>query len=172
MVSREELEELFNYKDGKIYGRWVDWRRKASNTRVFEKELGTPNGAGHLTVSFKDKRGVRHRELVHRVVFMMHYGWLPNYIDHINRDGCDNRLENIRPACKSLNSQNRGAQANTKYGLRGIYKDKLGGYCVFIGIDNRRVHIGRTECIGKAWRMRLDAERTYWPNARPDEEFT
>lgn len=169
MVPREELEELFRYENGKLYGKIVPWRRKASNTRVFNRELGSKNGADSLALSFKDKRGTKHRELVHRVIFMMHHGWLPDLIDHINRDGLDNRIENLRPACKSLNSQNRGSQKNTKHGMRGIYKDKLGGYCVYIGLDSERVNLGRTNCIGKAWRMRRDGESKHWPDAKPNE---
>ena len=164
MVPREELEELFDYEEGKIYGKWVEWRRKSSNSRVYQRELGSVNSSGHLVVAFRDKRGKRHSELVHRIVYMMHYGHVPSMLDHIDRDPKNNSIENLRPADKSLNSQNRGAQKNTKHGLRGIYKDKLGGYCVYIGIDNKRHNIGRTTCLGQAWRMRKDAEAKYWPD--------
>jgi hypothetical protein len=170
MVSREELIELFDYENGKLIGKHVPWRRKAANTRTCGRVLGSViSKSGHLSIRFQDKRGNKHAELVHRVIFMMHHGWLPEMLDHINRDPSDNRIENLRPACKSLNSQNRGPSSVTKHGMRGIYKDKLGGYCVYIGLGGKRIILGRTICIGKAWEMRKDAERRYWPNATGNE---
>ena len=164
MVPRAELEELFEYRDGTLYGKEVGWRRKASNSRVMGRPLGSPMGSGHLILKFKDKRGKKHSFLVHRVVYMMHHGCLPEMLDHINRDPADNRIDNLRPATKSLNSQNRGAQSNTKWGVRGIYQDKYGGYNVHIQISGKRKSLGRTMCLGKAWRMRKDAEAKYWPD--------
>ena len=172
MVPRAELEELFEYRDGTLYGKHVSWRRKASNSLVVGKALGSPMLAGHLSISFKDKRGKRHSALVHRVIYMMHHGELPEMLDHINQDPADNRIENLRPATKSLNSQNRGAQSNTKWGMRGIHKDKYGGYYAYIAIDGKRKHLGRTVCLGKAWEMRKDGENRYWPDVGPNEGTT
>ena len=169
MVPRAELEELFEYRDGTLYGKSVGLRRKESNSRVADKPLGSPIGSGHLTLNFKDKHGKKHRCLAHRVIYMMHHGCLPEMLDHINRDPADNRIENLRPATKSLNSQNRGAQSNTKWGMRGIYRDKSGGYNVHIKVDGKRDSLGRTMCLGKAWSMRKDGENRYWPDAGPNE---
>ena len=171
MVSAEELNELFEYRDGFLYGKYVPWRRKESNTRVVGKVLGlSKNGtSGHTTINFRDKRGEKHHELTHRVIFMMHHGWVPKCLDHLDRDPTNNRIENLRPACKSLNSQNRGSQVNTKWGMRGIYRDKHDKYQVYIGINYKRFMVGYTSCIAEAWRLRVNAEIEYWPNARPNE---
>ena len=169
MVPKTELNELFEYRDGTLYGKVVAWRRKASNSRVCGKPIGTKTPDGHLLLSFTDKRGKKHRELVHRIVYMMHYGELPEMLDHIDMDPANNNIGNLRPATKSLNSQNRGPQTNTKWGMRGIYKDKWGGYCVHIKLNDKRYNLGYTKCIGKAWRVRKDGEARYWPNARANE---
>ena len=57
MVSIEELEELFEIRDGHLYGKHVSWRRKESNTRVAGKRLGTLTPDGYRTVGFKTKDG-------------------------------------------------------------------------------------------------------------------
>src|SRR5690606_10757375 len=45
-------------------------------------------------------------------------------IDHINRDGCDNRRENLRIATARENSLNRGLFKNNTSGYRGVYLDR------------------------------------------------
>jgi len=169
MVSREELEELFEYRDGTLYGKEVSWRRKASNSRCAGRPLGTQMSSGHLHLKFQDRGGNKHKFLVHRLIYLMHHGALPEMLDHIDRDPRNNRIENLRPASKSLNSQNRGAQSNSKWGMRGIYKDSLGGYVVHIKLDGVRHSLGRTKCLGEAWRMRKDGESRYWPDVGTDE---
>ena len=170
MVSKQELNELFHYENGKLYGKSVTWRRKASNSRVEGKQLGTKMSDGHLQINFTDKYGNKHRELVHRIIFGMFNDVIPEFLDHINRDPSDNRLSNLRPACKSLNSQNRGPQVNTKWGMRGIYKNPDNGrYYVHIKINGKRHSLGGTDCLEEARRLRRDGEARYWPDARPNE---
>ena len=57
MVSKEELLELFEYKDGKVFGKPVSWRSKESNNRVCGKALGTSVKGGYKTINFKTKTG-------------------------------------------------------------------------------------------------------------------
>jgi len=64
---------------------------------------------------------------VHRLVGI-HY--IPNpenkrYIDHINRDTSDNRLENLRWATPSENEKNKGMNKNNKTGHKNISYDKF-----------------------------------------------
>jgi len=164
VVQAEELRELFDYTlDGKLLGKSVSWRRKASNSRVLGKPLGTPIKSGHLIVSFTDKRGVKHKELVHRVIYMMHHEKLPEMLDHINRNPADNRIENLRPATKTLNSQNRGVQSNSKHGHRGVYQHpKTKTYGVYIKTSDKRVWLGSYSSLEDAIRVRKYAEGLYW----------
>lgn len=45
---------------------------------------------------------------LHQFVFQLEYGYLPELIDHIDRNPLNNRIENLRPANKSLNARNNG----------------------------------------------------------------
>ena len=56
----------------------------------------------------------------HRAAWAIHYGVDPYgaLIDHINNDGTDNRIANLRLATFSQNGQNQKAQSNSK--LKGV----------------------------------------------------
>jgi hypothetical protein len=174
MVQAEELKELFDYtSSGMLVGKVVPWRRKESNSRVAGKVLGCPIKSGHLIVSFVDKRGVKHKELAHRVIYMMHHGELPDMLDHINRNPIDNRIENLRPATKALNSMNRGVQSNSKHGHRGIYQHPLTkSYGAYIKTSGKRVWLGSFTLLSDAIAARKHAEEIYWVDTRTDEKTT
>ena len=60
--------------------------------------------------------GKTHCVSMHRLLT----GLLSSEIDHINRNGLDNRLDNLRHATKKQNSYNR--KRKNKFGLRGVFK--------------------------------------------------
>jgi hypothetical protein len=49
-----------------------------------------------------------------RLVFLYRYGYLPKFIDHINRDTTDDRPENLRGATLSLNAASRTRRRDKK----------------------------------------------------------
>lgn len=58
--------------------------------------------------------GKGYRFLVHRLFFYWHYGYLPDQIDHIDRNGFNNHILNLRETNDSDNQRNR-----LKYNLIG-----------------------------------------------------
>jgi hypothetical protein len=98
--SQEDLLKTFRYEDGQLYWREQRYRRDLS------KPAGSKFRNGYLSVSWS-RGGSRSRLLVHRVVWIMHHGVVPQTIDHINRDRADNRLENLRDVSLSVNHMNR-----------------------------------------------------------------
>lgn len=65
-------------------------------------------------------------------------------IDHRNRNGLDNRKQNLRTATHSQNQWNRGPQANNASGFKGVYLDRCTGrWQAEIRFQRKRIHLGR-----------------------------
>jgi hypothetical protein len=108
--------ELLEYKEGKLL--WKISRRGATKG----KRVGTQMTTGYRVVTIK---WICYCE--HRIVFLMHHGYLPTVVDHINRDPSDNRIENLRAADWSSNQHNRAISKKNTSGFKGVTWDKSRG---------------------------------------------
>jgi hypothetical protein len=76
---------------------------------------------------------------MHRELFDVPEGFV---IDHINRNGLDNRRANLRPATVAQNAQNSRMRKN-RSGYKGVWfaKDK-GRFRTAIWHNNKRIYLG------------------------------
>ncbi len=95
-ITQEEVKELFVYKDGKLYRKV----RKANCVHVGDC-AGSISNNNYFSIQI-DKT----LYLTHGVVFLYHHGYLPTFIDHVNCNKLDNRVENLRPSTSSENARN------------------------------------------------------------------
>lgn len=64
-------------------------------------------------------------------------------LDHKNRNGLDNRRENLRIASKSQNGCNRGPQRNNTSGFKGVtFHKKSGKWMARITIEGKTHYLG------------------------------
>ena len=87
------------WKDSPLYYKYKRIKKvgRVAGTRAF---IGLYSHACKLTKKVTALKA-------HRVVWFIHYGVVPNYIDHINGDRADNRIENLRATTPSLNLRNQ-----------------------------------------------------------------
>lgn len=119
------------------------------------------SSAGYLRHIWREGGKVQ-SEAMHRLVWAWEYGWenVPRYIDHINGDRTDNRLENLRPTTLSLNAHN--ARKKAKGLPRGVSLDKksaVNPYIAGINHRNRTIHLGMFATVEEA-QAAYDVART------------
>jgi len=90
--------------------------------------------------------GVSKRLFAHRVGFFLYHGYypeFPNSVDHINRDGCDNRIINLREVTAREQSANTGlSKANTS-GVKGVsFLKGPGKWRASANIDGKKTNLG------------------------------
>jgi hypothetical protein len=73
---------------------------------------GTPMVNGYLGTGVRFEGKIR-RVLMHRMVFLLAHGYLPETVDHINGNRADNRIENLRAANKRQQQGNRNSRGYT-----------------------------------------------------------
>ena len=131
-----------------------------SVTGVITKKQGWKKGkpvgcksAGYITISL----GFYEKGLcisAHRLAWILFYGEQPPVcIDHINRNGLDNRITNLRKSSSSHNAYNKLA-SNNKTGHRGIFKTESGRYFAKLNYKNNRLSLGRYDTIEEAVEVR------------------
>ena len=97
--------------------------------------------------------------LAHRLAwFYVHGEWPANDIDHIDGDGLNNRLENLRQATRSENCWNRGAQSTNTSGYKGVcWHKNRNKWVASITADGRQKHLGYFKTPELAYAAYCDA---------------
>lgn len=151
----EELQSLFVYD--KQTGSLL-YRRKPRGRG--NNQAGDPAGTiypnGYLMVMIKRKR-----YYVHRLVWLIHHGSIPEILDHINGDKLDNRIENLRPATRSENAWNATRKPKGSSKFTGVCWTPS-GFVAYISHMNERVHIGyfeEEEDAAKAYNLKAQQLR-------------
>ena len=106
--------------------------------------------------------GERNEVLVHRIIFKMVYGVEPESIDHINGNGLDNRLCNIRQCTHSENHRNRRISTSNSSGVVGVSRTHDGlRWRVRIRAGKRDIQLGEFKSFNDAVNVRRQAEIDY-----------
>ena len=135
------------------------WKKKTTESSHNQK-IGVPikstNGE-YLTVYLLGKSYAQHR-----IAFLITNGFSPFRIDHINRNGHDNRIDNLRECTISQNNSNQGVRKDTKSGYKGVVWDKQHNkWRARIIANNKTTFLGRFDCKHDAARAYNEAARMY-----------
>jgi hypothetical protein len=148
-LTQEKLMQFVTYEPETGIFRWkfaVNYSIKPGD------RAGCQQNHGYRSISID-----RERCLEHRLAWLYVYGEHPaGYIDHINGDRTDNRIENLRPASKIENGWNRANNSNNTSGHKGVYKVKTGRqknhdrFAAVVNVGGRRVTLGHYETEAEA----------------------
>jgi hypothetical protein len=88
---------------------------------------------------------------MHRVVMGVQDAPRTTEVDHRNHDTLDNRKENLRVTDHAGNLANRkGAQANSRTGIRGVFLRPSGKYQAWVQHRRQRYHLGYYQTLEEA----------------------
>lgn len=111
-MNIDQLRELFDLDEETGVLRWrVSPARNVKAGSI----AGGNKGSGYLAVKV-DRKKLQ----VHRIVFAMVNGYLPEFVDHINGIPSDNRPANLRAATCLQNNQNRRTRKDSSSGVKGV----------------------------------------------------
>jgi hypothetical protein len=151
-LTQEYLQSLFEYRDGELYRKTTTSIKAKAGKKV---GFIITNNRVATTINYKDY-------LVHRLIFMMFYGYMPKLIDHINGNSLDNRIENLREATHSQNSMNKKLSKSSKSRVKNVCLNKpTNRWKAFIAVDGKQIHLGYFDEISDAEQAVIKARKKY-----------
>jgi hypothetical protein len=123
LLKVEEIKRKFYYRNGFL----INKRTK--------KKAGSVKPSGYVQVKVKGKMYA-----VHRLIFMLFHGYLPETVDHIDGNPSNNKKENLRAATRKENSRNRRSN-KSKQLLKGV-SNNHGRFRARIRVSGKSLNLG------------------------------
>ena len=80
---------------------------------------------------------------VHRIIWVIVTGEQPKTIDHIDGNGLNNAVSNLRSVSQSENQKNLRISINNKSGIPGVFwHRKISKWWSYIEKDDKRISLG------------------------------
>lgn len=129
MPTQEELKSIFDYHCDGGFVRKIARGTQKIGDHVFGKL--EKSGYRRIPINYN-------LYCAHRLIWKWHYGTEPEFIDHINHNRDDNRIENLREVSKSQNCQYQNLPSNNTSGFYGIRWHEYYGQkgCWVVSITN------------------------------------
>jgi len=139
-MNHEDLIDRFEYRDGELF------YKKSEGPMKKGAKVGTKIEHGYIRTHIKRKP-----TLVHRIIFMMHHGYLPKVIDHVDRNRTNNCIENLREATVAQNLWNAKKPITNTTGVKGVWYDKARNkwYAEF-KTNAKKNYVGRFDTLEEA----------------------
>lgn len=146
-----DLIRRTEYIDGELI-----WRITPRGDRL-GRPVGREDKDGYLGTKLKGKVVV-----VHRVIYFMFHGSTPRFLDHIDGNPRNNRIENLREVSASQNQMNARVDKSTQSGVKGVfYNARTMRYLPAIRVLGRHINLGTFYDKFEAVCARKSAEITH-----------
>jgi hypothetical protein len=156
-ITQEYLKELFAYDNGNLI-----WKiKKSNNTKVnsLAGSLKTCKGKKYWSICVDNKHFG-----AHRLIYCWHHGCMPeNEIDHIDGNGLNNKIENLREATRIENAKNLQKYSRNTSGTTGVsFHKETNKWVAYIQVNKKMMYLGEYKEIKDAIDVRKNAEKTYF----------
>uniref|UniRef100_UPI0035C6FFE9 HNH endonuclease signature motif containing protein n=1 Tax=Serratia quinivorans TaxID=137545 RepID=UPI0035C6FFE9 len=178
MKSEEVIcwRDVFEFRDGDLI--WKarkesSFASRAASTRWHKiycgKVAGNVVSPQHAKTSYIALKYKNKKRKAHRIIYEMHHGKLPDgyVIDHLDGNGLNNRIDNLRAVPQSVNLKNMPVRTDNSAGCTGVYWcGRIKRWQSQICTGGRQIHLGCFLSLLDAVSARKSAEITlgYHPN--------
>ncbi len=132
MLTKQRIDELFEYCEGNLY------RKISLGNQKIGDMAGFMNKRGYWQIQFDGKK-----YQLHRVIFFLHNGYLPDELDHIDNNRSNNKIENLRPATRSENLKNTLLRCDNSSGHKNVqFHAPTSKWKVSLRVNGKKKHIG------------------------------
>lgn len=149
-LTKEYLRSIFDYEEtGHL--RWKV--KKGKRTDLIGKIAGCISlvRSDLRRVVVLNGKGIFNAQLI----FIYHKGYLPECIDHKDRNALNDKIDNLRAATKAQNNRNKSSAKNSTSKYLGVYKrNDNGKWRSEIRINKKRISIG-------TFTSEIDAAKAY-----------
>lgn len=173
---KSELDGKLSYCPDTGIFTWLERLGGSKGDNIFNS-LFAGKTAGFISFCKKSKTSYIHIKIgnktykAHRLAFAIMGKCLPEEVDHIDHDGCNNRWNNLRPSDSSDNSRNLPMQSSNKSGCIGVnwHKAAKKWQARAVSKDGKRIDLGRFDTLEQAIAVRrhYEVEFGYFQN-RPE----
>jgi hypothetical protein len=157
MITQEYLKSILDYNP--VTGEFL-WKVNSASNKV---KTGSLAGCINKITLYRQIGINKKFYLAHRLAWLYLYGTLPDkFIDHINHDRSDNRIQNLRIVARDANQRNCSLSKRNNSGIIGVsWNKKHGNWQSFISINGKNKNLGSFESIEQAAISRKNAEQKY-----------
>lgn len=154
-LTQSELKSVLKYN-------------KRTGVFTWAKDIGCKMKQGDIAgcnltlfgITYRSIRMSPKQYLAHRLAWLYIYGEFPkNQIDHINGDGTDNRIVNLRDVTAAENMKNQTIYKNNTSGAVGVRWNKRDRkWRAHINNNKKQIHLGSFDEKSEAVKARKEAE--------------
>jgi len=153
-LTQEHLKSVLHYDPETGVFTWIDSKCKRISAGTTGGTLHKSHKLNYLRMYVKDKN-----YLCHRLAWLYVHGEWPNEIDHIDGDGLNNKITNLRNVSSTENGKNLSIRNDNKSGIIGVsWMKSRSKWQANINSNKKQVYLGIYDDFFEACCVRKSAE--------------
>jgi hypothetical protein len=135
-MNQDQVKNLYIYKDGLLIRKKSSGGKKSGSIAGWISESRDKKFYYRLNVNKKTY-------YVHQIVYLYHHGCIPKYLDHIDGNSLNNKIENLRECNQSQNIANSKLSKANSSGYKGVsYRTDTKKWQAQIMFNRKHISLG------------------------------